>query len=268
MDFSAVLASFQQIYEVLGPQLDLGILIFSRCLGFFFTAPVTNRKDIPFPVKLGFILMVSVSLIWMTPAPSTSISENLTIFGYLIFLNVFIGLFIGWIGDVIHRTIASAGSIMTAQIGLSSAMLFDPSSRSQVMILDRFFALLATVLYINLGGVFWLLDALVRSINFFPLTKLALPLTQTIDLGYLVTLTGNTIVIAVQLVAPIVVITLAIDIILGIVNRTAQQMPVFQLSFALKPSIGVAVLLATLPIFINTVVNYLNDYSPIFQSSM
>ena len=51
---------------------------------------------------------------------------------------------------------------------------------------------------------------------------------------------------------------------LGIVNRTAQQMPVFQLSFALKPSIGIAIMLLTLTTFIQALSDYLNDYAKIF----
>lgn len=264
MNFDAVLASFQQIHQTIGPQVDTGILIFGRCLGFFFTSPVFNRKDIAFPIKLAFIMMITVSLLWMLPPSTVRVSENLGLLLYMLFLNIVVGLFIGFIGDVIHRTIAAAGSMMTSQIGLSSAMLFDPSSRSQVMILDRFFALLATILFIHLGGIFWLLDALYQSIQIFPIKSMSIPLTQHVDLGYLVTISGNTIVVAVQMVAPVIVVTLSIDLILGIVNRTAQQMPVFQLSFALKPSIGSAVLLATLPIFIDSLVNYLRDYSSIF----
>lgn len=264
MNFDAVLASFHQIHKTFGPQLDTGLLVFARSLGYFFSAPVFNRKDIAFPIKLGFTIMVTVALLWMLPPSVVHVSENLGLFLYMVFLNTFIGLLIGFIGDVIHRTIAAAGSMMTSQIGLSSAMMFDPSSRTQVMILDQFFALLATLLFIHLGGVFWLLDALYQSIQVFPIHSLSLPITTEIDLGYLVKISGNTIVVAVQMVAPVIVVTLAIDLILGIVNRTAQQMPVFQLSFALKPSIGAAVLLATLPIFIDSLINYLRDYSSIF----
>jgi len=83
-------------------------------------------------------------------------------------------------------------------------------------------------------------------------------------MDYLVQITGNALMIGTQLVAPVMVVTIAVDLILGVINRTAQQIQVFQLSFALKPSIGMAVFLITLPIFLKVLENYLTDYASIF----
>jgi len=234
-------------------------------LAFVFFAPVFNRKDVAFNIKLAFALMITAMLIWMVPKAGIPAATPTTAqFGFLLLLNIFVGALIGMIADMIHRAVAAAGSTMNNQIGLSSAMIFDPSSRAQVMLLDQFFGLLATVLYIQIGGLYWLMDALKRTLTVFPLYGYSHPFTKLIDLDYITMVAGNSIVMGVQLVAPVVVVTLAVDIMLGVVNRTAQQMPVFQLSHALKPCIGIAVLLATLPIFVEAVVNYFRDYAKIF----
>ncbi len=266
MDFNASLGAFKALYGNYGWVLNTGLLLLARVLAFFFFAPITNRKDVFFNAKMGLALTVTVALIWMVPqAQIPTVTPTLSQFLVLILLNIFVGAFIGTIADIIFKTIAAAGSMMNNQIGLSSAMIFDSSSRAQVMLLDRFFALLGTVLFLNIGGMYWLLDALKRTITVFPIYNYSHPFTQIIDFDYLTMITANTIVVAVQLVAPVIVVTLAIDIMLGVVNRTAQQMPVFQLSFALKPSIGVGVLLATMPIFIEALIHYLQDFSQIFQ---
>ncbi len=266
MDFNASLGAFNALHTDYGWVLNTGLLVFARVLTFFHFAPVINRKDVFFNAKMGLALTVTVMLLWMVPQDQIpTVTPTLSQFMVLILLNIFVGGFIGTIADIIFKAIAAAGSMMNNQIGLSSAMIFDSSSRAQVMLLDRFFAILGTVLFLNIGGMYWLLDALKRTITVFPVYNYTHPFTQLVDFDYLTMITANTIVVAVQLVAPVIVVTLAIDIMLGVVNRTAQQMPVFQLSFALKPSIGVGVLLATMPIFIEAIIHYLQDFSQIFQ---
>jgi flagellar biosynthetic protein FliR len=179
-------------------------------------------------------------------------------------MNIIVGALLGFMADMILQAVYAAGSLMTNQIGLSSAMLLDPSSGKQSMIMESLFGYLTTMLFIYLGGIQWMIVALKRSFSVFPLYTIQMPITQVIDITYLITLSGNILLIGVQLVSPIMIVTIAVDLMLGIVNRTAQQMPVFQLSFALKPSIGIAVLLLTLPTFLKAVINFLNDYSNIF----
>lgn len=265
MDFNASLHAIGLLYGDYGWVLNTGLLLLARVLAFTAFAPVLSRKDIPFNIKTAFALVITIMLIWLVPQANIP-SQTPTIgqFFYLLLLNAFIGALVALIAGMIHRVIAAAGSMMNNQIGLSSAMIFDPSSRAQVMLLDQFFGLFATVIFIYIGGLYWLLDALKRTIDIFPVYGYAHPFTDVIDLSYLSTVAGNSIVIAVQLVAPVIVVTLAVDIMLGVVNRTAQQMPVFQLSFALKPAIGMGVLLVTLPIFIEAVIHYFRDFSKIF----
>lgn len=264
-DFNASLQAFGQIYGNYGWVLNTGLLLLARVLSFTAFAPVIRRKDIPFNIKLSFALFVTVMLIWLIPQDGIpKITPTLAQFFYLLLLNAFIGGLVALIADMIHRAVSAAGSMMNNQIGLSSAMMFDPSSRAQVMLLDAFFGLFSTVIFIYIGGIYWLLDALKRTTEYFPVYSYSYAFTDVIDLSYVTQVAGNSIVVAVQLVAPVIVVTLAVDIMLGVVNRTAQQMPVFQLSFALKPAIGMAVMLVTLPIFVEAVIHYLRDFSQVF----
>jgi flagellar biosynthesis protein FliR len=49
------------------------------------------------------------------------------------------------------------------------------------------------------------------------------------------------------LAAPFFVITIVLDIMLGIVNKTAQQIPVFQLGSSIKPLLGLMIFYLMLP---------------------
>lgn len=50
--------------------------------------------------------------------------------------------------------------MVNMQMGLSSAMVLDPTTSSQVSIVGKCFQLLGLIIFIQLGGVYWLLTAL------------------------------------------------------------------------------------------------------------
>lgn len=266
MQFDAAMQSFGMLYKQYGPMMDSLLLIFVRMLAFTSTGPIFNRKNIPMIVKLCMAIFLTGTLFWVVaPGQHGSFSHGQE-GPYLLQLvmNLVIGALIGFIADMILQAAYSAGNLMNNQIGLSSAMILDPANGKQSMILEALFGYIVTLLFIHLGGVQWMIIALKHSLEVFPLYAVQPTITKTIDLSYLITVSGNVLLVGVQLMSPVMVVTIAVDIMLGIVNRTAQQMPVFQLSFALKPAIGIGVLLITLTTFLQALGNYLNDYSKIF----
>lgn len=266
MQFADSLNSFGHIQAQFGPLLDTALLVFARIMAFVATGPIFNRKNLPFIFKVIMAMLLTAIMMWLIPVKQhgSFVNGEAIIFVLQLVMNITIGALLGFIANMILLTVYSAGNVMNNQIGLSSAMLLDPSSGTQTMLLEQLFGLLTIITFIHLGGVHWMIMALMRSFTLFPLYNVQQPIMQVINLDYLIEISGNTLTVAVQMVAPIMVVTMAIDLILGIVNRAAQQMPVFQLSFALKPAIGIAIFLMTLPIFMNSLANYLTDHANIF----
>lgn len=266
--FTNFLNEIHHVHELFHTVVDMGFLMFCRMLGFVIMAPVFGRKDIPFNIKLGFALLLTWVLVWVHPIEAVQNKQidgnNVMTYALQIIMNVTVGYFIGFIAGTILEVINSAGSIMNNQIGLSSAMMFDPSTRQQVALTERLFNFIALMVFFQVGGMYWVISALERSFEVFPLHLVGQDIAGEVSFDYLVQITGNCIAIGTQLVAPVIVVTLGVDLILGIVNRTAQQIQVFQLSFALKPCIGLAAFLVSLPIFMRMVEYYLHDYAHIF----
>ncbi|MCE3235190.1 MAG: hypothetical protein K0Q50_1370 [Vampirovibrio sp.] len=267
MHFDAAMQSFALIHKQYGPVLDGALLMFFRMLAFATTGPIFNRKNIPILIKISVAFFLTGTLAWMIP-PDTQgpLSPAGQYAPYLLQLvmNIVVGALIGFIADMILQAAYAAGNIMNNQVGLSSAMMMDPSSNKQTMLLEMPFSYITILVFIYMGGIHWMVSALKRSLDVFPLYAIEQPITKIIDLAYLIDISGNVLLVGVQLVSPIIVVTMAVDIMLGIVNRTAQQMPVFQLSFALKPSIGIAIMWITLSTFLQSLSNYLNDHAHIF----
>ena len=59
--------------------------------------------------------------------------------------------------------------------------------------------------------------------------------------------------ISFQLAAPIILIVFIIDFMMGIMNRVAEQINVFQLGFQIKPIVSLLVLLGVMPVMSQTI---------------
>lgn len=236
-------------------------LIFARLLAFFMIAPIFKRKEVPNMAKIGFAMMLSYIL--MTIIKLGDIPQDVP-YMFLLFANITTGYFIGLICRFIFQTIQAAGDMANNQMALSSASTFDPSTKVQTSIIGRLLGLFAVVVFINIGGIYWLITAFHRSFEIFPVFSTVPQLIQNVTLDYFIYISGNIIFVGFQMVAPVIITTLAIDIILGIISKTAPQINVFQLSFVFKPCVGTMVLLATFPIFMRILEDYFMSHATFF----
>ena len=143
-------------------------------------------------------------------------------------------------------------------------MVMDPTSNSQTSILSRMITMLGIIIFIEIGGFYWLLNALIRSFEIFPIYAVAIPLEQIINMDYLITTTSNVLYIGLQIASPILLATLGQDIILGVISKTAPQVNVFQLSFLFKPVLGAAIMIWILPMLINVISEFFISFSKIY----
>ena len=241
--------------------LGAGVVIFARTLGFVRYAPVFNRSEVKGIVKISIALILTIILTTLLrPAmPETGVSLC-----YSLLLNFLAGALLGFIANCILQAIEAGGDMINMQMGLSSAMVLDPTTSSQVSIVGKFFSLLAIILFIHVGGVYWLIRGLMKSFEIFPLYATTFPIEQLINQKFLITVTSNVLYIGLQIASPVLLATLGQDIILGIISKTAPQINVFQLSFLFKPVLGAAIMIFILPMVFETIMEYFNSYGSLF----
>ena len=247
------------------PELNLalgaGIMVFSRLLGLMQFAPPFNRKEVPSMVRIALALIVTV-IVTMLVKPQP-IPEHTSIL-LAILLNYAFGAILGYIANCILSAVSAGGDMINMQMGLSSAMVLDPTTRSQTSILGNYFTILGLIIFISAGGAYWLINAFIRSFDVFGMYQTIIPLSQVINPDYLVLLTSNVLYFGMQLAAPILLATLGQDIILGIISKTAPQVNVFQLSFLFKPIMGALIMIWILPMLISVITDYMTSYANIF----
>ena len=251
--------------SIMFPEFDrwfsAGFIVFARRLGFIRLGPSFNRREIAGLVKLAlvFILTLMITPLLKPAVPPSDVSPLL-----LLLLNFAVGAIIGYIAQLLILAIEAGGDMINTQMGLSSAMVMDPTTNSQTSILSRMITLLGIIIFIQLGGFYWMINALMRSFEIFPLYAVSIPLEKIINIDYLVTTTSNVLYMGLQIASPILLATLGQDIILGVISKTAPQVNVFQLSFLFKPVFGAAIMIWILPMLINVISEFFLSYSKIY----
>ena len=143
-------------------------------------------------------------------------------------------------------------------------MILDPSTGTQASLMGNYFTILAVIIFMQIGGIYWVLDAFIRSFDVYPMFSASIPLTKVINMDYLVKITSNTFIVGMQIAAPVLLATLGQDIILGTISKTAPQVNVFQMSFLFKPVMGALLLIWVMPMLINVISDYLTSFSSLF----
>ena len=256
-----ILAELMKMFPVLNTALAAGIMVFSRIIGFMRLAPIFNRKEIPGMVKLALCLILTIVITPFVKPDSLMVMDS---FALSIFLNIVVGALIGYMAQLILLAVDAGADMINMQMGLSSAMVLEPTTSSQVSLLGKIMALFGLLIFINLGGAYWLIRALMRSFEIFPIFATSIPLTKLVNMDYLISISSNVLFMGLQIASPILLATLGQDIILGVISKTAPQVNVFQLSFLFKPVLGAAIMVWILPMLLNIISEYFLSYSNIF----
>ncbi|MBE7705662.1 MAG: flagellar biosynthetic protein FliR [Cyanobacteria bacterium SIG30] len=258
---SDFVVEFAKIFPELNVALGAGIMVFSRMAGLFCLAPIFNRKEIPSMIRISLILIFTViATMLLKPAPAPDGTS--LILG--IFLNFLFGLLIGFVANCILQAIMAGGDMINMQMGMSSAMVLDPATKQQTSVLGNYFTFIGLIIFISIGGAYWLFDAFLRSFQIFPMYSVNFDIMGVANLEYVTTITANILFMGMQIASPVLLATLGQDIILGIISKTAPQVNVFQLSFLFKPCLGALILTWILPNIIETITTYISSYSNIF----
>lgn len=254
------LIQLSKLFPAFDAALAAGLIVFARMMGFIILAPVFSRKEIPSVVKIGFAFLVTI-IITSVLKPAAMPANNSLVLALV--LNMAVGAMIGYMARLILIAIDAGADMINMQMGLSSAMIMDPTTQSQISILEKYFSLFAVLLFIHIGGIYWLFQAFMRSFEIFPIYATSIPLAQVVNMDYLIQMTSNVLYMGLQIASPVLLATLGQDLILGIISKTAPQVNVFQLSFLFKPVLGAAIMVWILPMLVNIISDYFLSFSHI-----
>ncbi len=232
-------------------------LVFARIGGMFLSAPVFNQKEFFLLAKVILIFWITVLLIYHVPLPAHPPDTAFT-FVLAAVTEVFVGLLIGFIADILVTGIELAGNLMDTQAGLSVASQLDPSSGRTITLMSLLLKRTSFITFLLIDGHHFVLSAIVHSFRL-------LPIASPINLGagaFEVVKCGTYIFyLAVQLASPIILVVFLVDFGFGVLNRVAEQINIFQLGFQIKPTVSLIIFLAIVPGISHSIISVLEGTS-------
>ena len=190
------------------------------------------------------ILMLSVALYPLVQTQQVVIPQRLGHLGLIVVSEMLIGLTIGFVAQILFAGIQLGGEIISQQMGLNFATIFDPQNAHQVSLIAHFQDVLAMLLFLSGSAHHWFIIAMAESLQSIPLGALS---ASGAVLPVILTLLGKACVIAIQLAAPVSIALLLATLVLGVMARLVPQLNVFMLSFPATLGLGLVMLALALP---------------------
>ena len=144
------------------------LLILVRISCFVFVAPFFGAKEVPGRVKIGLSAFVAILVFYAVPVEHTAYTSEVG-YAILVLKEGITGLLIGFAAYICNSIILFAGTIIDMDIGLSMAMVFDPTTGSQVSITGNLYSYFILLLLIVSNMHQYILRALIDSFQLFPL---------------------------------------------------------------------------------------------------
>lgn len=210
-------------------------MVFVRIGAAFLIIPVFGEQFIPTNVRLILALLIAMLmtpvLAPMIPVVSGSVGDILA----LVVGEAIVGIFIGTLARIMIATLETAGFLITNQLGLSAAQVFNPALASPGSPPSALMgtAALAFILATNLHHM--LILAVADSYTLFVPGQL-LPTGDMLQ--HMSQLIGRTFALGTQLAAPFLVIGFLFNLGLGMVARMVPQIQVFFVGQPLQLAFG------------------------------
>jgi flagellar biosynthesis protein FliR len=234
---------FSVTYAQLNVWLTAFLWPFTRILALIAVAPVMGNASLQTQVKIGLAAFITLIV-----APTLPAMPQVTVFsaeGIWILANQFlIGVALGYTMQIVFTVVTAAGEVMGLGMGLGFASFFDPTMATDASALSSLFNMFASLAFLVFDGHLQMIAALVDSFQSLPISAnvLAAPGWRTLaEWGAVVFSSG------LLLSLPVVAALLITNLALGILNRAAPQIGIFQIGFAVTMLVGMLLILAMMP---------------------
>ncbi|MGG5812592.1 flagellar biosynthetic protein FliR [Falsiroseomonas sp. CW058] len=206
--------------------------------------PGTGEAAVPMPVRLGLVLALVPLLLpalapAMPPAPDDAAGALRLVAGELA-----VGAWIGLLARLVATALAMAGQLAAGFIGLSSMIAPDPAMGAQGTALSQAMGLAAAAVVLASGLYALPLRALAESYAVLPAGA---PFAAEAPAQALAEGVAACFALAVQLCAPLLVLSVLAQVATGLLSRVAPQAQVFVVAAPAQTIAGLALLALLLP---------------------
>lgn len=219
-------------------------LVLARVGGLLVTAPVLGGKQVPAQTKIGLAVVISLIFAPLQLRASPVLPAELVPYSVLAGRELLIGLAVGFAVGLIFHGITMGSQLVGVQIGFGLGGVLNPASGAESNLLENFYSVLATVIFLSANGHHAMLAALAHTFDLAPIGGERMP---AIDPVQVLAMIQSIFVVALRIAMPAIAALLLADVGLGLVGRVAPQMQVMVVGAPVKIVVGVLLLAASTP---------------------
>jgi len=216
--------------------------IFCRVGSAVMLLPGLGEAYVPQRVRLVFALMFSLALMPMLADKVPVLPADLDRFVMVLATEIGIGLFFGTVVRCTMIALEIAGTVISFQIGLATASIFNPLLSDQGSVTSVLITITGLVLMFQTDLHHLMLRALIDSYTLFspgnlpPIGDFTEVVSRTVTRSF---------AIGMQLSAPFLVILTLMYVALGLMSRLMPQLQIFFVALPLQIGLGFLILLLT-----------------------
>ena len=220
------------------------LFVMTRIGAALLAAPFFGAAAVPMQLRVGITGAIAVLVCaWVpvaTPPALLSAAGLLAMAG-----EVLIGLALGFVLQLSFAAPVIAAELIGGAMGMSIATAADPNSGAHSPALGQYFGVMLTVIFLGLGGHLQFLALVVESYSAFPPGQTWLGAAR---LEAVAGFAGAMFVAAIAIALPVTLVLLLVQIVTGVLSRSAPSLNLFALGLPAGVLAGIAALIAAAPL--------------------
>lgn len=216
-----------------------------RAAAMIVAAPLFGHRGVPYLVRLG--LAASVALL---AAPGLARELSLELFLLQVGQEAMVGLMLGLAVSLSYAAVQMAAGMAAVQMGFSLGSVIDPMLSAQGSPLERFYGLVAAVVFFSIDGHHQMVLGLAQSFQLMPLGSSAF---GSLALNRFTDLSAGMFASALRIALPLAGTLALVDVGLGVLGRAVPQLNLLLLGMPLKVLVGLFLMLVSMPLVVMAV---------------
>ena len=230
------------------------LLVFVRTGAMLMLLPPINQSGVPSRVRLVLALAVSAALApGLAHAYPAQMPSSPVGLGVLVAEDAIAGFLIGGMATIIMSALSVAGSLIATQTGLSYAQLLNPTMGDSEPVVGNFLTLLGGVMIFATNMHHLAIGAIEGSYTLIP-PGAALPTADMAELT--IRLVSGSFALGIQLAAPFLIFSFAINASIGLLARMMPQLQVFFIAMPINLVAGFLIIMLLIGTMMTVFLNY------------
>lgn len=222
----------ERFYTALWPFLRIGAMLLA--------VPILSIDAVSIRIRIFLTLLLTLLIYplveWpvIDPVSAEGLRE--------IFNQLLIGIAMGFFLQIVAAAVIVGGQAISNSMGLAMATMVDPGM-GNVPLISQFLNILATLIFLGVGGHMLVIGILLRSFETYPV---GMAFIGQSTFGDLIEWSAMIFIGGVLIALPIMVALLLVNIGVGVITRAAPSLNIFAVGFPVFFLTGYAILILSL----------------------